>query len=348
MKGTMKAVVKETAEPGAVYRTDWPIPTIGDHEVLVKVKATAICGTDQHIYPWTPWAQNRVKPPMVFGHEFAGDIVEKGAKVTGFELGDRIAGETHIPCNNCGQCHTDNRHICENMKIIGVHVPGSFAEYIGVPQDCLWKLGDLVDYQTGAMLEPMGVAVHGLTETEIKGKNLVIMGCGPIGLMAVNAAKILGAKKVVATDVVPQKMALAAELGADLTVDSSKSQAAEAIFKLLGRGGADVVVDYTGSVAAIKEGFNWLRLGGTFVLVGLPNQEISLDLTTNVIYKEAKIFGVTGRRMYQTWEKCEKILNSGNFFMNKIIGGVYKLEEFEKAFDSLKSGAVGKMLLIPA
>jgi len=347
MKGTMKGIFKEKAEPGAVFRNDLPIPEIGSNDVLVQVKATAICGTDLHIYPWTPWAQIRVKPPMVFGHEFAGEIVEKGGDVKGFAVGDRIAGETHIPCNHCHQCQTDNRHICEHMKIIGVHTPGSFAEYISVPQDCLWKLGDAVDYQTGAMLEPMGVAVHGLTEVPIEGKNLVIMGCGPIGLMAVNAAKIMGAKLVIATDIVESKLSLAKELGADIILNTIKPGAGESILASTGNVGADVVLDYSGSVDAIREGFNWLCLGGSFVLVGLPNREISLDLTASVIYKEIKIFGVTGRRMYQTWGKCEEILATGRFSMEKTVGGVYKMEEYKKAFEALKSGVPGKMILIP-
>ncbi|MDR1907680.1 MAG: alcohol dehydrogenase catalytic domain-containing protein [Holosporales bacterium] len=346
MEGTMKGIVKEKAEPGASYR-DLPIPAIGDNDVLVRVKAAAICGTDLHIFPWTAWAQARVTPPMVFGHEFAGDIVEKGVGVTEFAIGDRIAGETHIPCNQCYQCNTDNRHICEHMKIIGVHVPGCFSEYISVPKDCLWKLGDSVDYNTGAMLEPMGVAVHGLAETPISDRNIVIMGCGPIGLMAVNAAKIMGAKQVIATDVIPAKLSLAKEIGADAVLNTSEEDVSESIFKITGGIGADTIIDYTGNVDAIRSGFGWLRLGGTFVLVGLPNREITLDLTSNVIYKEAKIFGVTGRRMYQTWEKCEEILATGHFQMPKIIGGIYKLEEYEKAFDALKKGAPGKMLLIP-
>jgi threonine 3-dehydrogenase len=347
MKGTMRGIVKEKAEPGAAYREDLPIPEVGDNDVLVRVKAAAICGTDLHIYPWTPWAQARVTPPMVFGHEFAGDIVEKGSGVKEFMVGDRIAGETHIPCNHCHQCLTDNRHICEHMKIIGVHVPGCFSDYISISKDCLWKLADSTDYRTGAMLEPMGVAVHGLTEVSVEGKNLVIMGCGPIGLMAVNAAKIMGAKQVIASDVVPNKLSLAKSLGADLALNPTQENVGKNILAVTDNIGADVIVDYTGSVDAIREGFTWLRLGGSFVLVGLPNRDITLDLTSNVIYKEAKIFGVTGRRMYQTWEKCEEILATGHFYMEKIVGGIYKMKEYEKAFEALKSGAPGKMLLMP-
>jgi threonine 3-dehydrogenase len=347
MNGTMRGIIKEKAEPGAVYREDLPIPEVGDNDVLVRVKAAAICGTDLHIYPWTPWAQARVKPPMVFGHEFAGEIVEKGSGVKEFMIGDRIAGETHIPCNHCHQCLTDNRHICENMRIIGVHASGCFSDYISIPKDCLWKLDDSIDYEIGAMLEPMGVAVHGLTEVPVQDKNLLVMGCGPIGLMAVNAARVMGAKQVIATDVVSNKLSLAKELGAHFVFDTTQGNTKESILALTDNIGVDIVIDYTGSVDAIRGGFGWLRLGGSFVLVGLPNRDITLDLTANVIYKEAKIFGVTGRRMYQTWEKCEEILTTGRFYMEKIVGGVYKMQEYEKAFEALKVGVPGKMLLIP-
>jgi threonine 3-dehydrogenase len=243
---------------------------------------------------------------------------------------------------------TDNRHICEHMKIIGVHAPGCFSEYIAVPKDCLWRLSDSVDYNTGAMLEPMGVAVHGLTETPISGRNIVIIGCGPIGLMAVNAAKIIGAKQIIAIDVVREKLSLATELGADAVINTSNENPTQKIFSLMDNVGADTIIDYSGNVDAIKGAFEWLRLGGTFVLVGLPNREISLDLTNCVIYKEAKIFGVTGRRMYQTWQKCEEILATGRFEMNKVVGGIYKMEEYENAFEALRKGAPGKMLLIPS
>lgn len=179
MNGTMKGLVKETPEAGAAVRYDLEIPRVKDDEVLVKVRYAAICGTDQHIYDWTPWAQERLHLPMVFGHEFSGDIVEVGSAVRRFSIGDRVAGETHIPCNSCAECLTGNAHNCEKMKIIGVHVPGAFCDYISVPQDCVWKLEGNMDYKTGALLEPMGVAVHGVFSGEISRKNVAILGLRP-------------------------------------------------------------------------------------------------------------------------------------------------------------------------
>lgn len=345
MKDTMYGIVKTNPLPGADIVENLPIPAVGDRDILVNVKAAAICGTDMHIHGWTTWAQSRVPIPMVFGHEFAGDVVAVGSKVTEVKVGDRVAGETHIPCNHCYQCETDNRHICENMKIIGVHVPGAFAEYISFPVDCAFKIGD-IDYKLGAVLEPMGVAVHGVDAADVKGKVVVINGCGPIGLMAVGAAKAWGAAKVIALDVVPGKLEVAKEMGADVTIDSMKTDAPKAVWEETGHG-ADVVIDYTGNLTAIKSGFKMIRKGGRYVLVGLPNGKLEIDPTEDIIYKEATVIGVTGRLMYKTWEQCLELLNSDKFNIKPAISGEYALRDFEKAFDAIKAGAAGKMLLIP-
>jgi threonine 3-dehydrogenase len=344
---TMSGVIKERPEPGAAYRTDLPIPVPGKNEVLVRVRAVAICGTDLHILPWTPYAQARIKPPMVFGHEFAGDIVGVGEGVTEYKPGDRVAGETHIPCNECYQCKTDNRHICENMKIIGVHAPGAFAEYIAFSKDCVYKLPDSIDYNTGAMLEPMGVAVHGVSVAKVKDQNVVVYGCGPIGLMAVGACKAWGAKKIVAVDIFDDKLEIALKMGADFIINAKQTDAAAKIINYFDKVGADVVIDYTGSPAGIKTQFKALRKGGRMVLVGLPSEDVTLDLTGDIIYKEATVIGVTGRLMYQTWEECAQLLNSPGFTLEPVVGGIYALKDFEDAFAAITGGKPGKMLLIP-
>lgn len=344
---TMSGVIKEKPEPGAVYRTDLPVPKVGENDVLVKVQAVAICGTDLHILPWTPYAASRVKPPMVFGHEFSGDIVEVGGNVTEYKVGDRVAGETHIPCNSCYQCKTDNRHICNNMKIIGVHTPGAFAEYIAFPKDCVYKLPDSVDYKMGAMLEPMGVGVHGASVAKVKGENVVVYGCGPIGLMGLGACKVWGASKIVAVDVFDDKLEIAKKMGADVTVNAKNVDAAEAIINIFDGAGADIIIDYSGSIPAIHTQFKALRKGGKLVLVGLPGQDITLDLCNSIIYKEATVIGVTGRLMYQTWEECAVLLNTPGFSLEPVVGGIYPLAEYEAAFNAITGGKPGKMILIP-
>mgnify|MGYP000898527697 CR=1 FL=1 len=344
MKTTMCGVYKEAPRSGAVFRTDLPIPKVGERDILVRVRATAICGTDLHIMSWTEYAQNRVIPPMVFGHEFAGHVVEVGSKVTEVRVGDRVAGETHIPCNECYQCKIGNRHICENMKIIGVHTPGSFAEYISFPVDCAYKIADNIDYKVGAMLEPMGVAVHGVDAANVKDQVVAIFGCGPIGLMAVGAANVLGAKKIFAIDIFNEKLNIALKMGADVVINSRNKNVVQEIMKQT-RYGADVVIDYTGNEQAILQGFSVLKKGGKFVMVGLPNNNISMPVTEDIIYKEATVIGVTGRLMYQTWEQCERILQSPKFNIEPVIGGIYPLCEFQKAFAAIEKGTPGKMIL---
>ncbi|MCD2492982.1 L-threonine 3-dehydrogenase [Lacrimispora sp. NSJ-141] len=343
----MRALLKTEEKPGAYCCENIPVPEIAENEVLVKVHAAAICGTDMHIYDWTAYAQERLKLPMVFGHEFAGEIVSLGSQVSGYAIGDRVAGETHIPCGHCVQCRTGNQHICENMKIIGVQAPGAFAEYIPVHKDCLWRLDDSMDYETGALLEPMGVGVHGVLSGEIGGKTALILGCGPIGLCAVGAAKASGASLVIAADVIDRKMEEAKKLGADHTINTREQDLKASVMKLTGGRGVDVVVDYTGNERAIQGGFEALRKGGRFTFVGLANGPVSLDINDAVIYKEAKVNGVTGRLMYQTWYDCEALIKSGRFDVKKIIGGVFDLKDYEEAFAALKGGAPGKMLLIP-
>ena len=346
MHDTMRGIVKTKPDNDAEFQNDLPVPACGPDDVLVRVKATAICGTDLQIMHWSKYAEDRMTLPTVFGHEFAGDIVRVGENISKYRVGDRISGETHIPCNHCIQCATNNRHICENMKIIGIHTPGSFAEYISIPQDCVYKLPDSVDYRNGAMLEPMGVAVHGVSEAGVNGKNVVICGCGPIGLLAVGVARAWRAKTIVATDMFDSKLEVAKKMGADVTVNTKKVQLKNVISEIM-RGGADVVIDYTGSKYAIRDAFGALRKGGTFVMVGLPSKPFELDFSECIIYKEAVVKGVTGRRMYETWEECIEILSSESFSLEPVIGGEYKLEDYKQAFDALYSGAVGKMLLIP-
>jgi threonine 3-dehydrogenase len=346
MDASMCGVVKAAPGEGAVYKTDLPVPKAGPTDILVEVKASAICGTDQHIYKWAQYAQERIKTPMVFGHEFSGIVVDAGADVTGVKIGDRVAGETHIPCNHCYQCDTDNRHICENMKIIGVHSPGSFAKYISFPVDCAYKISDGIDFQTASMLEPMGVAVHGVDKGEVDGKDVVVYGCGAIGLMAVGAARVFGARTITAVDVFDNKLEVAKRMGADYTLNSRTNDAAAIIYNRTGHG-VDVVIDYTGNNIALKSGFAMLRKGGRFVLVGLPDGDTTISLSDCIIYKEATVVGITGRLMYKTWEQCEKVIKDPRFDVKPCFGGVYPMADFEKAFEAIFSGEPGRMILIP-
>lgn len=344
----MHGICKMRPGVGAEFRDDLPIPEINDDEVLMKVHATAICGTDMHLYDWKEYAQARMKNlPMVFGHETAGEIVKIGKNVTGHKIGDRISVETHIPCGHCYQCETGNPHICENMRVFGVTDPGAFAEYAKVPKECIVPLDDAISYEKGAMLEAMGAGVHGVERADVKGKQVLVSGCGPIGLMAIGACKVHGAAKIIACDMFDQKLELAKEMGADLVVNSGKEDIIQAVRNATGGHGADAAIDITGNGKAINAGLKALRKGGIFVSVGLPDGEIPVNLTEDIIYREIVYTGVSGRRMFETWEDCMNILKSDGFSLAPAMGNTYKFEDFEDAFAAIRAGVPGKMILVP-
>ena len=333
---------------GAEYREDLPIPQISDDQVLIKVHATAICGTDLHLYHWNEYAQKRMTNlPMVFGHETAGEIVEIGKNVTGYKLGDRISVETHVPCNHCWQCRNGNPHICENQHVFGVTDPGAFAEYAPVHKDCIVRLKDDISYEMGAMLEAMGAGVHGVEVARVRGKRVLVSGCGPIGLMTIGACKAHGASQVIACDLIDEKLEIAKTMGADITVNSREVDLPAFVRSQTDGVGADAVIDITGNPHAIRAGLKAVRKGGIFVSVGLPDGEIGINLTEDIIYREVIYTGVSGRLMFETWEDSMNILQSPGFSLEPVVGGIYPFRDFEKALDALKQGVPGKMILVP-
>ena len=333
---------------GAEYREDLPIPQISDDQVLIKVHATAICGTDLHLYHWNEYAQKRMTDlPMVFGHETAGEIVEIGKNVTGYQLGDRISVETHVPCNHCWQCRNGNPHICENQHVFGVTDPGAFAEYAPVHKDCIVRLKDDISYEMGAMLEAMGAGVHGVEVAQVRGKRVLVSGCGPIGLMTIGVCKAHGASRIIACDLIDEKLEIAKTMGADLTVNSRDTDLPAFVRSQTDGVGADAVIDITGNPHAIRAGLKAVRKGGIFVSVGLPDGEVGINLTEDIIYREVIYTGVSGRLMFETWEDCMNILQSPGFSLEPVVGGIYPFRDFEQALDALKQGVPGKMILVP-
>ena len=333
---------------GAEYLEDLPIPQISDDQVLIKVHATAICGTDLHLYHWNEYAQKRMTDlPMVFGHETAGEIVEIGKNVTGYQLGDRISVETHVPCNHCWQCRNGNPHICENQHVFGVTDPGAFAEYAPVHKDCIVRLKDDISYEMGAMLEAMGAGVHGVEVARVRGKRVLVSGCGPIGLMTIGACKAHGASQVIACDLIEQKLEIAKTMGADITVNSRLVDLPAFVRSQTDGVGADAVIDITGNPHAIRACLKAVRKGGIFVSVGLPDGEVGIHLTEDIIYREVIYTGVSGRLMFETWEDCMNILQSPGFSLEPVVGGIYPFRDFEQALDALKQGVPGKMILVP-
>ncbi|MFC1915770.1 L-threonine 3-dehydrogenase [Chloroflexota bacterium] len=343
----MKAVVKTEAAPGAKFM-DVDVPELGPKDVLIRVKAAAICGTDIHIYGWTPYAQARVKLPMIFGHECSGEVVKAGSQVTNFQQGDMIAVETHIPCGECYQCQTGSQHICEKMAIIGVHTDGVFAEYAKIPAACCWKLPKDTNPDLGAIMEPIGVAVNGALKGDINNKSVAIFGCGPIGQFCLAAVSAWGAIKIFVIEPNPYRLNMAHKLVPNATfLDPTKDDVIKTICDATGGRGVEVSIEISGNTRAAQMAFQVVGKGGRVSLVGLYSESVELDLTTDVIYKEARVFGSTGRIMWQTWYEIQKLLSSGKFDPMPVITHRFPLAEFAKGLELAKSGKAGKILFYP-
>jgi len=342
----MKAIVKEKPGPGAVLR-DVEVPKVGPKDVLIRVKAGAICGSDVHIYEWNSWAQSVIpKLPQILGHEFAGEVVEVGKEVHHVKPGDHVAGETHIPCDNCYLCLTGQRHICLNMKVYGVHSQGIFSEYTTVPEPCAVKIPQEIPFPAAAMMEPCGVAVHGLSKGIVSGKTLLIFGCGPIGLFALQGALAYGASRVYAVDISANRLKMAQSFGATKAFHGEKDPVEKTILDETRGIGVDMVLEISGSQKAYDQGLHLLRKAGTFVVIGLPSKPIQLEIPTNVMYKEAKILGITGREMYETWFQVIELIQSRKVTPEKVVTHQLAPEKLEEGFKVAKEAQHGKVEFI--
>lgn len=346
MNGKMKAIVKHHRGFGAELQMV-DIPTIKEDEVLIKVKATSICGTDLHIYTWDEWSQSRVNPPYVFGHEFAGEIVEVGSKVTNVELGDQVSAETHIVCYECPQCLTGDYHICKDTKIIGVDTQGCFAEYVALPSVNVWKNPKDMPYDVASVQEPMGNAVHTVLAGDVAGKTVAVIGCGPIGIMAVGVAKAAGASQVIAIDLNEYRLDLATKMGATTIINAKEMNPVETVLELTEGHGVDVVCEMSGHPIAMNQGFKMITNGGRVSILSLPVRPVELDITNDVVFKGVTIQGITGRKMYSTWQQVSRLLKSGQVDVKPMITHHFPLEDFEKGFDLMISGQCGKVVLHP-
>jgi threonine 3-dehydrogenase len=339
----MKALIKDKPVRGATF-TDLPIPQVGDHDLLVRVQAAAICGTDIHIYQWNEYASSRIKLPLLFGHEYAAEVVEVGRNVTNFKKGDRVAAETHVPCGHCYQCNTGLQHICKDMKILGVHMNGAFSEYSILPAVCAWKLDPAISYEIGATMEPFGIGVHAVSKTKPAGKKVIVFGCGPIGIYAQMVAKLSGAEYVIGVDITKERLDLAKKMGTDIVLNSKEIDVVAEVDRITKGFGMDIVVELTGNKAVLNDATRTLRRGGDIVLVGLFSGPVELDLVNNVIYKEANVYGVTGRIMWDTWWTAQSILLSGKLDVSPVITHYFDLGDFDQAFQLAESAKTGKIV----
>ena len=337
----MRALVKETAGPGMALK-DVPEPKIRDDEVLIRVRRAGVCGTDVHIYEWDDWARGRCKPPFVVGHEFAGDVVKVGNLVTDVKEGDRVTAEGHIVCGRCPLCRTGNAHVCPNTRIIGVDRDGCFAEYIAMPAVNVWHLDDNVSYDVGGIHDPMGNAFHTALTADIPGSTVLVTGCGPIGIFAIGICSAAGASRIIASDVNDRRLALAKRMGAhDVVHPQEAEQAVRAATDGLG---VDVVLEMSGVPSAIHQAFALVRVGGRIQMLGIPAKPMEVNFATEVIFKGITIYGVVGRRMYDTWHQMTRFLRSGEFDPTPVITHRFPLEGADEAMRVIKSGEAGKVI----
>jgi threonine 3-dehydrogenase len=338
----MKALVKSKREPG-LWLEDIDVPKAGMNDVLIRVRRAGICGTDVHIYKWDDWAQRTIPVPMAIGHEFVGEVVEAGSNVADFHAGDIVSGEGHVVCGRCRNCLAGRRHLCAHTMGVGVNRPGAFAEYIVLPMTNIWRHAPTVDLDIAAIFDPFGNAVHTALSFPVLGEDVLVTGCGPIGLMAVAVAKHAGARFVVATDRNPFRLALAKKLGATVALDVSKGTLAEVQQQLGMKEGFDVGLEMSGNGQAFRDMLANMSHGAKIAMLGIPDKDMSIDWRT-VVFNMLTIKGIYGREMYETWYKMTVMLESGLDIM-PVITHRFHYTEFEKGFQAMMGGDAAKVVL---
>lgn len=353
----MYAIVKKYPEPKAEITT-LEVPKAEENQVVVKVKAASICGTDIHIWDWNQWARNRIKKlPIIFGHEVAGEVVQLGRDVTNLQEGDMISAETHIADGTCYQCRTNRMHICQNLRILGVDTDGVFAEYFSLPERNAWKNDPKLEPAIASIQEPLGNAMQAVLPkdyiADIAGKNVAVTGCGPIGLMAIAILKELGAARIIATagGFNKVRMELAKKMGADMVLSAREEDKniAKIVRDATDGSGVDVALEMSGASAAVKQAFEVLTPGGRVSLLGIFERPVEFGLNDALIFKAATVYGITGRRMFQTWYQVKGLLANSRFRekMSWIITHNLPMRDIAKGIDLIKSKQTGKVSLEP-
>ncbi|MFW6163048.1 MAG: L-threonine 3-dehydrogenase [Planctomycetota bacterium] len=337
----MQAILKARPAPG-LELGDVPVPTPGPRDVLVRVTKTGICGTDRHIYEWDAWSSNRIKPPLVVGHEFVGLVEDVGVGVRWVEPGDRVSGEGHIGCGHCYACRTGQSHICDRVDILGVDVQGVFAPYVCLPESNVWKVDPAICDDQACLFDPFGNAMHTVMAQPISGKQVLVLGCGPIGLMAVGILHVGGADRVIAVDPFPHRRELAKTMGADAVLEQADEAAVKA---MTDRGGADVMLEMSGHKQAFQEGFRCVRSGAQVSLLGIPHEEIAIEWAERVIFKGLTIHGINGRRMFDTWYQCESFLRRRPKLIEPLISHRLPFQQFEEGIQGMQDGSACKVVL---
>ncbi len=338
----MKALVKKEAAVG-LWLEDVPEPSLGINDVLIKIKRTAICGTDMHIYNWDAWAQKTIAVPMVVGHEFVGEIVDVGSNVNDFHAGQIVSGEGHLVCGRCRNCMAGRRHLCNQTSGIGVDSPGAFAEYLVLPMSNVWEHRAGIDLDVASLFDPLGNAVHTALQWDLLGEDVLITGAGPIGVMAAAVCRHAGARHVVITDVNPSRLELAATLGATRTIDVTREKIEEVAAALGMAEGFDVGLEMSGNPSAFKDLLANMCHGGKVSILGIPGEELAIDWNT-VIFNMLTLKGIYGREMYETWYKMSVFIDNG-LDISPVITHRLPCTDFQQGFDAMNVGAAGKVIL---
>lgn len=338
----MKALVKAKAERG-IWMEDIQKPEIGHNDVLIRVRRTAICGTDIHIFQWDDWARKTIPVPIAVGHEFCGEVVEFGSEVVGFEAGDRVSAEGHITCGVCRNCRAGRRHLCMNTSGVGVNRAGAFAEYIAVPAFNVFKLSDAITDDMAAVLDPLGNATHTALSFDLVGEDVLITGAGPIGIMAVAIARYAGARHVVITDINDYRLELASKLGATRALNVTRDSLDDAMRELGMTEGFDIGMEMSGNPHAFTDLLRTMHHGGKVALLGIPPEKTAIDWN-QVIFKGLVLKGIYGREMFETWYKMSSMLQSG-LSIEPIITHRYAADDYQEAFELMESGQSGKIIL---
>ena len=338
----MKALAKLKAEPG-IWMTDVPEPVCGHNDLRIRIRKTAICGTDTHIFNWDAWSRSTIRVPMVIGHEYVGEVVEVGQEVGGFKVGDRVTGEGHITCGYCRNCRAGRRHLCRNTVGVGVNRQGCFAEYLVIPAFNAYRLPDAVSDDLASIFDPFGNAVHTALSFDLVAEDVLITGAGPIGIMAVAVARHCGARHVVITDVNEYRLALARRMGATLAINVNE-RSLESVMEELGMTeGFDVGLEMSGVPSAFRAMLETMNHGGRVAVLGIPPAEMSLDWS-RIIFKGLTIKGIYGREMFETWYRMSGLIQSG-LDLDSVITHRLPLSRFQEGFETMASGQSGKIIL---
>ncbi len=340
----MKSLQKRRRGPG-LDLVDAPVPAPGAHEALVRVTAAGICGTDLHIYRWDKWSAGRIKPPVIVGHEFAGVVERVGSGVTHVAEGMRVSGEGHITCGHCLFCRTGRGHICREVEIIGVDRNGCFAEYMVMPADNLWPLPETIDDLHAAIFDPLGNAMHAVTAADVSGKSVMVTGAGAIGLFAVAIAKASGAAEVYVSEPDAYKRSIAGRLGADAVFDPTTCDVEDEVRERTGGLGLEVVLEMSGSAAGLRGAFGIVQNGGDVVLLGIPSGDVAVAWAQDIIFKGITIHAVNGRKMYDTWYRCQRFLMTNPSAVDPVITHVMDIADYEEGFGALVGGEAAKVVL---